>query len=145
MELILFSLEFWLILAVVCVLLELMTLTFFLLSISVGSLGAAIVNYSGYDLTTQLIVFIVLTVICILLSRPIAKKLTKNTPNKKANSDRLIGREAIVVEKIEINSMGTVDLIGDKWKAISNSNINVGERVIVKDIDGVKLIVEKKD
>ncbi|MDR3062671.1 MAG: NfeD family protein [Methanobrevibacter sp.] len=143
MEISFFSLQFWLVLAVVCVLFELITLTFFLLSIAIGSAVAALVNYLGFDPYTQILVFAIVTVVCIILSRSFAKKLSKSAPDKKANSDRLIGLEAIVSEAIEEDKMGTVELVGDKWKAIADEDIAIGEKVIVKDIQGVKLIVEK--
>lgn len=138
-----FSLEFWIVLAVVCVLGELLTLTFFLLSVGIGAGFAALTNYLNHDPTTQLIVFIVVTITCVLLSKPIAKKLTSKSPLKKSNSDRLIGEEAIVIKKIIPDEMGTVKILGDTWKAIANEEITIGEKVVVERIDGVKLIVNK--
>ncbi|KZX17166.1 NfeD family protein [Methanobrevibacter filiformis] len=139
-----FSLEFWLIFAVILVLGELLTVTFYLLSIAVGSAFAGLVNYLGFDPIVQILVFAVVTIICVILLRPISSRLTKNSSDKKANSDRLIGKEGIVIEKIIEDAMGTVDFIGDQWKAISDTEIDVGEKVIVEKIQGVKLFVRKK-
>ncbi|MDR2545686.1 MAG: NfeD family protein [Methanobrevibacter sp.] len=138
-----FSLEFWIMLAVAFILGEIITMSFFSLSISVGAGFAALINYLNYDYTTQLSTFVVVTIICVLLSKPIAKKLTSGSPLKKSNSDRLIGEEAIVIKKIVPDEMGTVKILGDVWKAIADEEIDVGEKVIVKEINGVKLIVEK--
>ncbi|KZX14904.1 hypothetical protein MBCUT_18570 [Methanobrevibacter cuticularis] len=139
-----FSLEFWLVIAVIFILGELLTSTFFLISIGVGAGLAGLTNYLGFDPLTQLIVFIIVSIIVIIASRPIANHLTKNSPSKKSNSDRLIGEDAIVIEEIKIDSMGMVKLLGDTWKAIADENIPVGETVIVEKIDGVKLRVKKK-
>ncbi|MDR3223815.1 MAG: NfeD family protein [Methanobrevibacter sp.] len=138
-----FSLEFWILLTLVCVLGELLTLTFFLLSVGIGAGFAALLNYLNYNSTTQLIVFVVVTIICVLISKPISKKLTSKSSLKKSNSDRLIGEEAIVIKKIIPDEMGTVKILGDTWKAIADEEIAIGEKVIVEKIDGVKLIVNK--
>ncbi|MDR2623237.1 MAG: NfeD family protein [Methanobrevibacter sp.] len=137
-------LEFWIILALACVLGELLSVNFFLLSVGVGAGFAALTNHLNYDFTTQLIVFVVVTTICVLLSRPLAKKLTKKSPSKKSNTDRLIGEEAIVIGKIVPDEMGTIKILGETWRAISNEEIAVGKKVIVEKIDGVKLIVKKE-
>ncbi|MGL4670319.1 MAG: NfeD family protein [Methanobacteriaceae archaeon] len=140
-----FDLYFWLVLGVVCVLCELLTAGFFLLSIGIGSFSAAILNYSGFDPISQIAIFIIVSVVCILLSRPLAKRLTKNTPEKKVGSERLIGEEGIVLEDISENKIGTVKIIGDTWKASSTDEILKGELVRVKEIKGTRLIVEKSD
>lgn len=141
-----FSLEFWLVIAVLFILGELLTTTFFLLSIGIGAGFAGLANYLGFDPISQLIIFIVVSVIIILISRPLANHLTKNSPSKKANSDRLIGTEGIVIKTIEKNSIGIVKLIDETWNAISvdpDSEILEGERIKVEKIDGVKLVVKK--
>ena len=140
-----FSLEFWLILTVILVLAELLTLTFFMLSLAVGSSFAGLAYYLGLqDPLSQLLVFAAVTGVCVVISRPVAAKLTKNSPDKKANSDRLIGKEGVVSEAISKDSMGMVNFLGDMWKATSNTEIAVGEKVIVEKIEGVKLFVRKK-
>ncbi|WP_409199816.1 NfeD family protein [Methanobrevibacter sp. DSM 116169] len=139
-----FNLEFWLILAVLFILGELLTGTFFLLSLGVGSAAAGLVNYLDFDYRIQLLAFVVVSLICIIASKPLANKLTKNSPNKKSNSDRLIGKEVLVTEEIDKEKLGLVKHSGDVWKAKSNDNLSVGEEAIVEGIDGVKLIVKKK-
>lgn len=139
-----FSLEFWILLTFVCILGELLSVNFFLLSVGIGAGFAALTNHLKYDPTTQLIIFVTTTITCILFSRPLAKKLTKGSPSKKSNADRLIGKEAIVIKKIVPDEMGTVKILGDTWKAISNDEIAIGEKTIVEKIDGVKLVVKKK-
>jgi membrane protein implicated in regulation of membrane protease activity len=138
-----FTLEFWLILAVIFILGEILTLTFFLLSIGLGAGVAGLGNYLGFDPITQIVLFAIVTILFIIISRPLAKRLTKNSPLKKANSDRLIGKEGIVTEEIKIDKMGTVKLMGDVWKATSTEDVPVGKRVIVEKISGVKLIVKQ--
>ena len=54
----------------------------------------------------------------------------------------MIGKTAVVTEKISPNEIGKVKLRGISWSAISNDEIEKGSKVRVLDIEGVKLIVE---
>jgi len=120
-----------------------MTAGFFLLSIGIGSAAAALVNYMNFDPITQLLVFVVVTIICLLASRPFAKKLTRSSSKKKAASDRLLGKGGVVVEAIDIENSGMVKISGETWRAIADENISVGEKIIVTEIKGVRLKVKK--
>ncbi|MDR2966883.1 MAG: NfeD family protein [Methanobacteriaceae archaeon] len=139
-----FELEFWIILFVACILLEIMTTGFFLLSIGIGSATAAVANYIGFDPITQLLIFVIVTVICLIASRPLAKKLTQGSPKKRAASDRLLGKEGTVVEPINIENSGMVNIFGESWRAIADESISIGEKIIVEEIKGVRLKVTKK-
>ena len=60
------------------------------------------------------------------------------------NADALIGQVAIVTQAIDnIESTGLAKVSGQIWSAQSESGcaIDVGEKVVVKAISGVKLIV----
>jgi len=138
-----FSLEFWLIMAVLFILGELLTGTFFLLSVGIGAAFAGLSNYLNHDPITQLIVFVVATIIMVLLSKPIATKLTKNSPAKKSNADRLIGEQVKVIEEIKKDEIGLVSYMGDNWKATSNDDIPQDDKAIVESINGVTLTVKK--
>ena len=50
-----------------------------------------------------------------------------------------------VTKKIESNKYGEVKIFGNTWTAMSSSEIEVGARVKVLRIEGVKLIVKKED
>jgi membrane protein implicated in regulation of membrane protease activity len=139
-----FSLEFWIILAAACLLVELVGTGFYLMSVGIGAIGAAIANYIGLDPITQLIIFALVTVIFIVLSRPLANRLTRGAPNKKAAADRLIGEEGVVTEAINPENSGMIKISGETWRAIANDTITVGEIVIVEKVKGVKLCVRKK-
>jgi len=139
-----FTLEFWIILFVVCVLLEIITTGFFLLSIGIGSAAAMVANYMNFDPMTQILVFVIVTIICLIASRPLAKKLTQGSPKKKAAADRLLKKEGTVTEHIDIENSGMVNIAGESWRAIADENISVGEKIIVEEIKGVRLKVIKK-
>ena len=91
----------------------------------------------------QLIVFIAVSVISLIITRPIVKKLKSNKVSP-TNSDKYIGMTAIVKSDIgNSDTVGQVVVNGDVWSAKSEDNTKIiaGERVLIKDIQGVKLIV----
>jgi membrane protein implicated in regulation of membrane protease activity len=59
--------------------------------------------------------------------------LHKNDPNKASNADALLGRTGRVTEEIKAGNSGYVQIDGDMWKAVSQSDcdIPVGETVRV--------------
>ena len=136
-------LEFWIILAIAFLIGELLSGGFYLLSIGIGAIAAAILNYLQFSITVQVIAFILITVIFILISRPLYKKLNKNAVDKKSNTERLIGLKAKVTEDITSHKIGTIKVKGEIWKAISDEEISKGEEVEITEIEGVKLKVKK--
>lgn len=68
-----------------------------------------------------------------------------NVANVKTNLDRVIGMTGIVTIEINKNKPGEVIVDGKKWTAVSNKKITIDSNVLIKEIDGVKLIVEEVD
>ncbi len=136
-------LEFWIIFAIILLIGELMTGGFYLLSIGFGAIAAAILNYLQFSITIQIMAFIIVTLIFILVSRPLYKKLNNSAVDKKSNTERLIGLKAKVTEDIDSHKIGTINVNGEVWKAVSDEEISKGELVEITEIDGVKLKVKK--
>ncbi len=136
-------LEIWIMLAIIFLIGELLTGGFYLMSIGIGAIAAAILNYLQFSLTAQIIAFIVITLIFILISRPLYKGLNRNTVDKKSNTERLIGLKAKATDDIDSQKIGTINVNGEVWKAISKEEISKGEEVEIIGIEGVKLKVKK--
>jgi len=77
-----------------------------------------------------------------MLRRPIWNKLKPSTTP--TNSDALIGQE-VMVELVMEENRYRVRIHGMDWLAVSEKNLEVGEKAIVKGIQGAKLILEKKE
>lgn len=91
----------------------------------------------------QIIVFIAVSVIALLLTKPVVKKL-KSFNKTKTNADRNIGKTAIVIADIDNTSAtGLVEVNGSRWsaRASKGEKISAGTTVKVEEIQGVKLIV----
>ncbi len=135
--------DFWIVLAIVAIICELLSLSFFLLSIGFGAIAAGILNYYNFDPVQQVIAFIVITILFVIISRPLAKHLTKNSSKKKATTDRFLGKKGVTIENINPKSSGRIRIYGEEWRAISDQDIQKGEEVIVQNVSGVKLVVKK--
>lgn len=94
----------------------------------------------------QAFIFIVLSIILIVLTKPVVKKFIKT--HEKTNADSLIGETAIVTVPIDsLNLSGQVRVKGQVWSAKSETEIEISENKKVKilKIEGVKLVVEPID
>ena len=135
---------YWLVIAIVLIVIEAMTINIVSIWFVISSLIAMIVSLFTDNLVIQIGVFVIVGVILLFLTKPIIDKYLKQK-NIKTNLDRVIGMTGIVTEEIKKNSIGEIKVDGKRWSAISNMKILVGENVKVLKIDGVKLIVEKEN
>lgn len=136
--------QIWLIFAGICLILELVTMGFFFMSFGVSAAICSILAYFfNIDPVYNFIIFIVLSIVFLILSRPFANYMHRGVSEKLAASDRLIGEETVLLEGISGKESGFVSIHGDEWNVTSNQDIARGERVKVVKIDGVKLVVEK--
>jgi len=109
-----------------------------------GSLVALVVSLLGGPLWLQIVMFLVVSILCMLAIRPIARKYL-NSKVEPTNADRIIGAEAKVTEAIDnLMAQGAVNIAGMTWSARSESDepIPVGTLVRVLRIEGVKVYVE---
>jgi len=110
---------------------------------SAGALFALIVALIFPDaISVQVIVFVVVSVLLLVILRPIFKEhMSKN--KIKTNADSLVGKIAVCTKEIKGGARGEVKIEGKIWTAISNEDIIPEEKVTVLAIKGVKLVVRK--
>lgn len=134
----------WFIIFLVLLGVEFATVNLVTIWFAIGSLAAVILSFFIDSVFIQSTTFIIVSLVALILTKPIIKKFNIVQKNP-TNSDRFIGREGVVIKDIRDNEYGKVDVSGDVWTATSKSAIKEGTKVIVKDIEGVKLVVEKKE
>lgn len=114
---------------------------------AVGALGGVLASAMGAGQWVQLGTFIALSAICLVLLRPMAKKMI--VPKAVAtNADRIIGETAIVTEEIDnLKGVGLATVGGQAWTARSEGNevIPAGALAEVVRIEGVKIIVKAQE
>ena len=136
----------WVVLLIVFLIMEAATVQLVSVWFAVGALAALIANLGGLNVIGQIVLFLVLSAVCLVATRPLVKKLTA-AKIQKTNADRCIGAEAVVTEEINnLESTGQVKVIGNIWTARSTDDtvIEKGTVVIVERMEGVKLIVRNK-
>lgn len=136
---------FWLILAIVLGVVEAASVQLMAIWFAVGAVVAVIPAVMGASLPVQFIVFLAVSTVLLIATRPLAKKFL-NVRKTKTNADSVIGKVGVVIHRID-NTMeeGRVLVSGLDWSARSEDGemIEEKEQVVIKRIDGVKLIVER--
>lgn len=134
---------FWLIAVVALAIIELATMQLVAIWIAVGGVCALVAQTLGCPLWAQFAVFIAVSALLLVLTRPICRRFL-TVKKVSTNADRLIGTVAVVSEDIDnLAQTGRAQISGVSWMARSSdgSKIAKGERVKVERIEGVKLIV----
>ena len=132
----------WVIISIVCLILELSSGDFFILCFAIGAAVSAIVAGCGASLTVQIIVFAVVSALSLLLVRPaLIKKLHKPNRERLSNADAMIGQEGRVSEPIEAGGYGRVAIDGDDWKAQSADGSAIDKNVRVRVVKMESIIV----
>lgn len=111
-----------------------------------GSVASFIAALCGASVTVQIVVWLIVSAVALAVTRPIVKKrLTAKV--QPTNADRCIGAEATVIETIDnARSVGQVKTDGKVWSARSIDGDVISENTVVtvEKIEGVKLIVKRK-
>ncbi len=137
--------QFWLVASGIFFIAEIITTGFLVFWLGVAGLITMCVSFFTDNLMIQGTVFVILSAVLILATKPFVKKfVNKNTSTEKTNAFSIIGKKAIVIKDIDsINGVGQIKVDGEVWSAegIDGSNIEKGTEVEVTKIDGVKAIV----
>ena len=115
---------------------------------AIGALAALISAMFHAPLWLQIVWFVLVSILSLALTRPFVKKYV-NSRTTPTNADMGIGKDAVVTEEIDnLHGKGAVTLDGKIWTArMENEEQRAapGEIVRILRIEGVKLIVERKD
>jgi membrane protein implicated in regulation of membrane protease activity len=133
----------WLVLMLGLASVETLTLDLFFLMLATGALAGLIGALAGASFFIQVVIFCVVSLMMVLLVRPVAlKHLKRGSAEQLTNIDRLIGEPAVALEPVTGLS-GTVKIGGDTWTArtVDGSSVPAGTRVTVSRIDGATAVV----
>ena len=137
----------WLILLCVLLVIEIITLGLTTIWFAGGALAAFLAALAGGGDALQFGLFLGVSVILLLVTRPLAVRFLKK--NKTAtNAESLIGEQAVVTCGINnLQGEGQVQVRGMEWTARTLTDDETIEKdaiVTILKIDGVKLIVDRK-
>jgi len=136
----------WLILLAILLIVEMATLGLTTIWFAGGALVAFIVSLFYDNLLLEISLFLVISLLLLIFTRPFVKKYFNST-RVKTNYEAIIGKEAIVTATIDNDTnTGLAIVNGQEWSArsVDGSKIEKGTRVIIENISGVKLMVSIK-
>jgi membrane protein implicated in regulation of membrane protease activity len=138
---------FWLVLAGLLGVAEVMTTTLAFGLLAVAAAVAAVVGAVGLGLPVQLIAFVAAGVAGLGVVRPLAVRHIRQPPLLKTGTSALVGRSAVVTEKVTALD-GRVRIGGEVWSARSydeSSVIPEGAKVDVLAIEGATALVHPRE
>ena len=133
----------WTIFAVVMSVGEIFTAGFFLLPFAIGAGGAAILAWAGTGVLAQWLVFFGLSVFSLAYLRRFINRQDE-AEQPKVGANRWVGEEGVVLEDIDpVTDAGMVRILREEWRATALQPIPKGTRIVVTEIQGARLTVER--
>jgi membrane protein implicated in regulation of membrane protease activity len=136
----------WLLLAAIFVVIEIISLGLTTIWFAGGAFIAALAALAGGNLVVQVILFAVVSIVLLVVTRPVAKKYL-DSKTEKTNAEALIGQKAMVLDEVNnLMQTGRAKINGMEWTARSKEDdviIPAGEQAEIVEIQGVKLILTR--
>ena len=134
----------WLVAVFVFLVLELISMGLTTIWFAGGAVVAFVASLFNAPIPVQILLFIVTSVVMLIFTRPVVEKKLNNSRTK-TNVEEIIGKEGKVTEAVDnFNQKGVVVINGLEWSARNGETddiIPVGAKVIVKEVQGVKVMV----
>lgn len=134
----------WLIMAALCVLIEVQTGTFYFILLAAAALVSMGVSLTGAEFLVQGFIF---AGAALLLYAVVLPYLKRRFPPAKDRvppiAAQLAGQTAIVEQDIRPGEVGQAKVNGELWSAVSDETIGKGEKVVIVEVKVTKLIVRK--
>lgn len=133
---------YWLVLGGVFLIFEMFTGTFAFLIFSISSLVPMILSLLGCTILWQIIGLVICAFIVFIIFKN-NPNIWASKSNEKFGSDQIINSKGIVVECENLK----VNVNGEVWSAvpINGEQLNLYDKIIVKEVKGVKLLVEREE
>ncbi len=136
----------WMGLFILLLVIEIITFGLTTIWFAAGALAALAANVLGADLIIQIIIFLAVSIVLLIFTRPWAEKHL-NRKRVRTNYEREIGKVIRITEKVDnLNQTGKSVVDGQEWTVRSKNDSEIfeaGALARVAAVSGVKLIVEK--
>jgi len=135
----------WMIIGIICIVIEIFDPAFFFLSLGAAAIVTGLLSLIIPSTALQIIIFAVLSFLAFLSMRKLGKKIL-SVADKDTNVFALKGKSAVVTREIPAHGRGYVKVGGEEWSAVGKDDQGIEQdtRVLVVDIDGNKLVVERQ-
>lgn len=137
----------WLAIFIITLIVEALTQDLVSIWFSLGALVVIILSlFPGMPFWGEIIVFVIVSIITLILTRPIVKKMLKNQI-RKTNADSLIGQVVLLKKDTMKDDYGEVKINDVIYQTVLADDdmepIKEGEYVTIIAIKGNKLIIKK--
>lgn len=136
----------WLAVFIICLVIEAATLGLTTIWFAFGAFVSLLLSIIGVNVPIQVFVFLIVSGALLYFTRPIALKVLKKIGHVKTNYESIIGKVGIVTERVDnIAGKGQAKVEGQMWscRSLTGDTIDKDMRVMVSQVKGVKLIVER--
>lgn len=133
---------FWLLVIIAAIALESVTANLVSIWFVFGGIASAICACRLASIKTQIIVFLLVSLLTLICTRPLVSKNIKKT-NIPTNVDSIIGQKAKVTDAIDNYRNGEIYVGGKRWSAKSTdgSEIESGTTIVIDKVEGVTAFV----
>ena len=135
---------FWVVVAVVMAVVEVMSLGLITMWFVVGALAALVASLLGADLFVQCAVFLVVSIVLLVALRPAVLKYRKKGASTEPT---LVGQRAVVEERIDndrmVGRVRTSDNMTWAARSADGAPIEEGASVAIVAQESIKLVVER--
>jgi membrane protein implicated in regulation of membrane protease activity len=136
---------FWIIVAIVFAVAEVVTVAFFAVFITIGALAAALVSLLGFDFWVQAVVLGVIGVVGVFTARPfLVQRLHIGRRRLESGAESMIGQRAVLIDPILASGQpGHLKIAGELWPAITEdgSPLPANTPVVVTSLRSTVLVV----
>jgi membrane protein implicated in regulation of membrane protease activity len=144
--------QVWIVLSALLLIAEMFAPGFWLASVAVGCLAAGIAGLLPIGLVGQILVFTGSSLLSLFGLRPVLVRrfLHSRGTEVRTNVEALVGKSGVVVRRFDpVTRIGRVVVDGEDWRgalleAGSGPPLEPGTRIIVVQVDGSTLVVEKE-
>ena len=139
---------FWLAILVLCLIIEGITMSLTTIWAAIAAVPFIFIAKTPIPFRWQLLIFVVITVVLIVFTRPFAVKKLNVGKENSTNVNALEGQEVLVVKKITPFEKGLAkSKNGVEWTAVSEESKEIEEGTIctIQKIEGNTLILKTKD
>jgi membrane protein implicated in regulation of membrane protease activity len=92
---------FWVGILIICLVVEAFTMVLTTIWPAIASIPMIFISRTDLPFRWQLLIFVILTIALIIITRPIAIKKLK-LGNEKTNADTILGKEVLIVKKLHL-------------------------------------------
>ncbi|MCR5353675.1 MAG: NfeD family protein [Clostridiales bacterium] len=134
----------WLFVAIAAIVLEVITVQMVAIWFAPAAIVSLLLSLLGVNEIVQIVVFVVISALLVIF---LYGKIRKNIAEKseKTNIDAIIGADAIAEEDFGGDVTGRVKIKDMSWKASCEENVEKGQKLTVKKIEGVTVVCAVKN